>query len=240
MSSWMTNDPSEGIVAHDRNGNTPETAQRAHALEQIKRRIVGDDDNGFGVKPVRKAKGDPPVAVYNSQGQLIGTVDPDDITALAAGKPAAAPKAKLAAPAAKPAPPMPAGAQPDASPASLAAAPVAKASASGSEAEFRRLGAQRVRKGLATDPRTTDTLLLGAIERVRMTPTARRQFDDGLKARFSLADRTCTVRKLRSAIAVAKAQGWTLNPVSPRAARHAAERAQELRVIAARRGTVRG
>ena len=68
---------------------------------------------GFGravARPVRKAKGDDPVAVYNADGQLIGVVDLTPSPR--------SPRARLqrrgkpAAPAAKPAPPMPAGSNP--------------------------------------------------------------------------------------------------------------------------------
>ena len=59
---------------------------------------------------VRKAKGDPMVACYNANGDLIGVVDPDDLVTTAAGKPAEevdapdAPDDATAAPAAVPAP----------------------------------------------------------------------------------------------------------------------------------------
>jgi hypothetical protein len=38
-----------------------------------------------GSQQVRKAKGDPMVACYNAQGELIGIVDPDDLQEVAAG-----------------------------------------------------------------------------------------------------------------------------------------------------------
>lgn len=83
------------------------------------------------LRTVRKASDTPMVACYNSNGDLIGVVDPDDLISTAAGKPAeeadaeadpnAAPDAAPAADAAQAAAAAPAAAAP------AAAAPVAKA-----------------------------------------------------------------------------------------------------------------
>jgi hypothetical protein len=59
-----------------------------------------------GTRPVLKAKKKDQVAVYDANGNLVGTCDPDSITVLAAAQaPTAKPKPAAAAPAAAPADP---------------------------------------------------------------------------------------------------------------------------------------
>ena len=76
-----------GRVLSSANENSIRQAQQLlqQVLASLPAATVGDA--AVEDEPVAKAKGDPMVACYNENGQLIGVVDPDNLQAIAAGTP---------------------------------------------------------------------------------------------------------------------------------------------------------